>query len=480
MSLLTNPWKVILLSLSVCVLASAVTPTEAPLLEVRLQNFLTSYASPSGSPIRCVVIRSLEQNGRILVPEGSVVYGTVVRAQRVGLGVVHERAKIQIHFTSIWTPDGSFNPIKARLVSIDNAREKVLANGTIQGVLAANNTGNLFNGFWVKPTGSFFYRSAIGLTGATDQVWEKFAMGPIGMAGMFVVRCTLFPFPQPEIRLPAGTDMKLELESEPHFSSGESSPPTPEIEPALAGWLSPKLSSLYFKNGKAAGDLMNVVVFGTRDQIEAAFAGAGWVQAAHRSLRTLSRVYGAFSSRSEYANAPVSRLYVRGREPDLVFEKSLDTVTQRHHVRFWYAGSFEGQEAWLGAATHDNGIGFKLKTASFTHTIERNIDTERDKVSTDLTFAHCAARERSMNGLAASELYGHSLVATDGKIVVLSAQACSKDDAAEALPKVPGTKLAHIVQRVILEARNYVMRDNAYYWTYRIIRTHSLSKAMAQ
>src|SRR5690242_427371 len=73
-------------------------PPADPLLEVRLQSHLTSYSNPSGSTFHCVVIRALEVDGRILIPQGSLVYGRVRRQLPVGLGLVRDRARLELEF----------------------------------------------------------------------------------------------------------------------------------------------------------------------------------------------------------------------------------------------------------------------------------------------------------------------------------------------------------------------------------------------
>jgi hypothetical protein len=305
-------------------------------------------------------------------------------------------------------------------------------------------------------------------------------MGPIGIGALFAVRCAILPFPEPEIRLPPGTDMKLRVNSRFPLAEEGLSSPTPEVSDGFSRWLGPKLDKISYHNGQTAPDLINIVILGSPQAVDEAFATSGWLKADPRSLWHSSRVYEAFSSREDYATAPVSRLYYRGREPDLIFEKSLDTVTQRHHIRLWQAGTFEGQEVWLGAATHDTGIKFQVTTIAFTHKIDKDIDIEREKVSTDLTFAGCADTRRSLDGVAVSGLYQSGRVSTDGRLTVLTAESCSLDAQADSLPNLPGNKVSRLARRVILEARNYLLRDNTYYWAYKMIRNRSLSKTMAE
>ena len=206
---------------------------------------------------------------------------------------------------------------------------------------------------------------------------------------------------------------------------------------------------------------------------------------------------------------PMTPILYRGRRADLVFQKSFDTVTQRHHIRLWKAGAFEGRDVWIAAATHDTGIAFKIRSGTFTHNIDRNIDREREKVVTDLTFSGCAGTAEHLHGETYSQLYvsreagldsasgamgatqiaasekarrhGPQLdVTTDGGIAVMPILACHAQADDDPGPGPPGTKLTRLTRRVVLEARNYILRDNAYYWGFQIIKNRSLTKAISQ
>lgn len=315
-------------------------------------------------------------------------------------------------------------------------------------------------------------------------------MGPAGAAGLFVVRCFLVAFPEPEIHLLPGTDMKLRVtlpsrgsSFPPDFATTESLPRArllpvaaatgirpKEPEKEFSEWLRPRLDSISYSNKQPAPDLINVVLFGSRARVISAFSTSGWSSADPRSLGSSSRTYEAFSSMRNYASAPVSKLLYRGEGPDLVFEKSFDTITQRHHVRFWDAGSFEGQEVWLGAATHDTGITFRVRTMAFTHRIERDIDVEREKVATDLDFAGCSEEPAFWDGADHSGLYQSRRVNTDGKLATIELRSCTPAGSFDDAPQPPGNKFTRLTRRAVLETRNYLLRDNAYYWAYRMLR----------
>ncbi|HXE13673.1 MAG TPA: LssY C-terminal domain-containing protein, partial [Bryobacteraceae bacterium] len=57
------------------------------------------------------------------------------------------------------------------------------------------------------------------------------------------------------------------------------------------------------------------------------------------------------------------------------------------HIRIWQTGkSYMGSPVWIAAATHDIGISFSRKDKTFTHSVNSDIDLEREKVVDDLVF----------------------------------------------------------------------------------------------
>ena len=70
------------------VAADRITPTVIPpTFHVRLDAPLTSYASPAGTTFTATVISPLEIDGQLILPQGSVVLGSVKRASAVGFGL---------------------------------------------------------------------------------------------------------------------------------------------------------------------------------------------------------------------------------------------------------------------------------------------------------------------------------------------------------------------------------------------------------
>jgi hypothetical protein len=457
-------------------------PAEQPAIEVRLKTHLTSYASRRGSPFECVVIRPFEVNGQLVIPQGTTIRGTVRRAMPVGLGLFRERAGLELNFEEYQTPDGHRFALNARLASIDNSREEVTSKGRIKGVVGAGNPNQFIFGLWLRPSLSVFYRSLIGLTGASNQLWAKFSLGPLGAVALLGLRCAIFPFPEPEIHLPPGTDMKLLLTTPLSTTIAETStPPAGEPSNAVSEWIQREPYSTEKRNGRIAGDIVNVAFIGSKEQLQEAFSVSGWSLADPDTIRNVSRMYGAFNAMRDYAGAPVSALLYQGADPELVFEKSLDTIAKRHHVRIWRAGVLDGEDVWLGAATHDTGIAFSVRSVRFTHRIDTNIDSERTKISTDLSFAGCSQPATRVERSDVASASRDRAVSTDGAVAVLELQPCAhrSDLSGSPAPKPPGNKFSRLTRRVVLEARNYILRENVYYWGYQLIRRERADHAAA-
>lgn len=437
------------------------------LLTVRLETALRGASLAPGSAFRATVVAPLVLEDLVFIPAGSVVHGVVERGRSVGSGVIRERAWLELGFPEFNLPDGRRLPLKARLQTIDNAREEVTAQGRIKGIIAASHAYGLVQGIWYHPKPSLLSRSVAGLTGASGKVWSRYSMGPVGAAGLFAVRFIFFRLPEPEIDLPVGTELKLavtELHDDPWgaVESGD----------ADAAALGLELRDLPFQTEKPKGapadDIINLALIGTQKQVEDSFHAAGWRTAEPLTRSSFARTYHAFTTMRGYPTAPVSLLLYDGVPPSMVFQKSFNTLAKRHHVRFWPAPGFENGDVWLGAATHDVGLVFNRRNFTMNHKIDPALDTERQKIVDDLRFAGCAAPGAFIERPAAVRTPSMDAgIVTDGNLVILRLLPCTKQ-APAADPPAPRRRLAaRLLRRVTLETRHYLYRGNIYYWVVR-------------
>jgi len=129
------------------------------------------------------------------------------------------------------------------------------------------------------------------------------------------------------------------------------------------------------------GDLVNVGLVGSKDEITAVMNAAGWTVPVPVTLKSSVKIAGSVMLRHTYYSAPVSSLYYEGRKQDLAFEKEVGrSASHRHHVRFWKLRDDgpDGRSLWIGAATFDRGVGISHRSGGVTHHINGDVDAERD------------------------------------------------------------------------------------------------------
>ena len=436
--------------------------------QVRLLTPITSYRA-ADAPFRARVVGPARRGDAPGIPPGTIIHGIVHTVKSVGLGLRRERARLDLDFERCELPDGNSFPCKAQLLQVDNAREDVVANNRVRGILAASHANSWFSGVWYRPTGGFLHRSAAGLTGASGVINTRYAPGPAGAAIVITSRLLLFRMPDPEIDFPAGTDLIVRLHAEAALEDGNSGQQQMDSLPdEIAGWLSIQPAAIKQADGSPVADLINVALVGSREQVESAFEAAGWTRADALTPKTFARTYQAYTSMRAYPTSPVSPLYYLERAPDLVMQRGLNSVAKRHHIRLW-AANLGGAQLWLGAATHDVGIAFDWKRMAPTHRIDPEIDLERSKILNDLSDTPCADVAESVlrPRLSNQERSAGRRSITDGSLAVVLLRECPSPQPDSVHPKPRRSRSALIFRRVVLETRHYWTRSNLYYWTQR-------------
>jgi hypothetical protein len=254
------------------------------------------------------------------------------------------------------------------LTAVENARESVNDKGEIQGILA-NET----------------------LSSRMDSGISKVAEKYSGFGGFLnAAKSAVFKETDGEIAYDAGVEMDLKLTAALTLTG----PPPPGLNAALQPVADPgPLVALVNRqpfqsraqNPPKASDITTLMFIGAQQQLQTAFAAAGWHPASKLGEKSKLETMRAIAEDRGYSEAPVSILYLDGRPPDLVFEKLNNTFSKRHHLRIWLRPDpYQGQPVWVCAATHDTGIDFSAKDRTFIHKIDSQIDMERAKVVNDL------------------------------------------------------------------------------------------------
>jgi len=141
------------------------------------------------------------------------------------------------------------------------------------------------------------------------------------------------------------------------------------------------------------GDMLNLMFVSSEDDLQNAFARGGWLKVEQSKPQI---VWHLLLQRTHYAKLPMARLYVFGRAPDFSYAlpDPQSIVARRHHLRIWKTDRYlNGVPVWVGAATHDVAIEFVKRKFRLFHTIDPNVDAERDFIAANLAETHHLTRE---------------------------------------------------------------------------------------
>jgi hypothetical protein len=429
-------------------------------LEIRLTSAVGTYASKVGSPVAAVLTAAFIADHEVLLPAGSKLSGQVKAVRRVGLGIVHETAALTLEFDRITLPDLTSYPISAHVIEVDNARERV-AGGRILGDRATDSLSNRATGY-IKIAVGFNMHAQLGL---------------------WAVKSVVADVPEAEIYYPAGADLTLALDETLAVIAREETSDAPRTTDSLTGEQLASLNNVAAampdrttNRAHRASDLINVMFIGSREQLEAAFLAAGWSQTPHSSVRSHLRNIHAVMENQGNRTAPMSTLLVDGAFPDMMWQKGLNDVGKRHHIRIWKRQeTWNGQEIWVGAATRDVDYAFLRPGMLVTHRIAELIDRERDKVVHDLEFASAVELADWLDRSdVRREMYNATgdRMSTDGRLAVICLRTPAPLMASfpEAALPMHGKRMQRFARREILSMRNELLRDNSYWRSYEAIR----------
>lgn len=360
------------------------------LLQVRLLDAVSS--KEASASVRAVVLEGPGTG----IPQGSIVTGhTEGKPQRERLLLVFDRMTIgRRDYT-----------IAARVSSVDNGREVVERDGTIDALDPIRR----------RP-------------GKIEMLLLAAAHAhPMTLAFLEGSKFTLRELDKPWVHYAVGTDMTLRFETVPPTPAAGPGVAVPSVPPkALAKLLAalPLRTETY--SGRSPSDWTNICLIGSREAVQKSFEAAGWASAAALSLRADFKVFAAVAEQHAYVHAPVSKLAVNGRLPDLVYQKQTNTFAKRHHIRIWMTDdTWEGKPVWIAAATHDIGIDFSPVAKTFTHRIDGDVDAERHKVALDLLFAEPKARLYAQDRPAVPKQSSNATgdrTQTDGRLYAIALQ----------------------------------------------------------
>jgi LssY C-terminus len=454
------PWLAVCFCLSCIQIISACDQVPAgQTFRIRLLQPVSSYSSKPGSLVRGILIESPQCDGMPMFPDGTLVEGHVKSVHKVGMGFRHEIAELQIEFGRIRPRGAPPIEIRARVLEVDNAREKV-KNGVINGIRSTN-----------TPQDHISSRVQYLATWDPDCIW------------ILPVYRALFPvLPEPELYFPPGTDFLLEFNAPLRVAKLDFSVPAKrEFDQSAEADLDDQVLSFPERTttpkGQAA-DVVNLAFIGSQEQLEDAFEAAGWDRSEAMSRREALREIHAFLMLTNNPHGPVSEQLLQGQPSDSAWEKGFDSIAKRDHLRIWRApDTWQGKPVWLSASTQEIGASLSLRRREFVHYVDPNIDEERGRVVRDLALAGCVGDTR----IVARPSMAHSVVnatggemQTDGAIAVVELKDCDHPVFQDGLPVPksafrPRSRFARYVRTQVLSFHD-LWRENIVYGAFDLTR----------
>jgi hypothetical protein len=139
---------------------------------------------------------------------------------------------------------------------------------------------------------------------------------------------------------------------------------------------------------KNPGDMVNVLIVGTQDQVVQVFTSGGWVQVDKDVGSTAMNALIDSLQKKSYLTMPMSILYLFDRPQDYGFAHAepVRVAASRNHLRVWKSPyEVQGRPLWCVAATHDIGFERDQRNNGVTHKIDPAIDSEREYVNGTLS-----------------------------------------------------------------------------------------------
>lgn len=173
------------------------------------------------------------------------------------------------------------------------------------------------------------------------------------------------------------------------------------------------------------GDMVNVLIVGTQDQVVKTFTTAGWVQV-DKTVKT-SVFNAALESveKKDYLTMPMSILYLFNRAQDYGFAHAepVRVAMSRNHLRVWKSPyEVDGRPLWCVAATHDIGFERDQRNNGVTHKIDPAVDGEREYVDGTLSSTGLVVQRDHVtppNALTTAKTATGGEFHSDGRVVVL-------------------------------------------------------------
>src|SRR5215813_7416587 len=101
------------------------SPPAGESLWVRLAAPVSTYTAKVGDPVHAVLTEDLVRDNEVVLPMGTTIEGFVRSKRKVGWGIRHETAALELEFNRAVDPSGASVAMDARVEEVENARESV-------------------------------------------------------------------------------------------------------------------------------------------------------------------------------------------------------------------------------------------------------------------------------------------------------------------------------------------------------------------
>ena len=437
---------------------------------IRLTDPVSTYSSARGATVGAILIESPRCHEVPVFPIGIAVRGRITYLRKVGMGVLHGSSAVTLDFDEILAGAKPL-AVETRVDEVANGREDV-KKGVIKGVggratpQSIMTTRLLHLPFW-----------------SAESYW------------IFLLRRAVFPYsPEPEIYLPAGTDLRLRLMAPLELPSDlpiVAQTGAAEDNAPIDGRISEKLLALPERSTTRKGqssDMVNLAFLGSQEEIERAFRAAGWTYGDSVSTWSVLREMRALSSLNSYSHLPISRQWLDGQASDFTLQKSFDSYQKREHIRFWNESELE-PDLWVSGAIRETSAAWSFRKRKFIHHVDADLAAEREKVVRDLSLTGCVDNIYGVQRPDTSERLknaGGDTLWSDGRIAVIQLNDCETPEAFPTpnagLDSRPRSRWTRFARAQILSIHD-LWRSNVIYASFdlsrmfvRSIRDRSLQK----
>ncbi len=322
--------------------ATLTIPDGTP-VKLRLAENVSSAHAHVGDPLDFVVVRDVSVGGFTVIPAGTVARGSItgVKGRRIfGMG-----GQVSLKLDSVKLANGDQVELRGSKEVKGGSRTKLMAAAMVATAL-----------IFLPATPIFLLTR-----GHTSTVVKS-------------------------------TEITAQIDGASSVLSAglrHSPPPTSSSDlDEMMGYLPPRV----FSGEGREGDMLNLIFVGQPEDVQQAFARAGWVKTDKWKPMF---VWHLLRHRTSDTQLPMARFYLFGRVQDYSYAlPDPDAiVSRRHHLRIWKTDyKINELPIWLAAATHDIAIEIAKRGRLINHRIDPAVDVERDFVGTDLASALSVSR----------------------------------------------------------------------------------------